>query len=203
MRFLRKRGQISLEFLLVFGVLMVMLLYSVRSVTFTGGTSQQVLTIQTALEEKSVANTIAGAINQVYSQGPGAKVTVYARFTILRSGESLKRAFNLTSPVVEIMLLGENDPLFPADASNSVIAVAVSDQGKEPVISGQNRTGVWAQTFLRYNATSPTRFEVNLTPPNVPPVMRVVVEWNPDRPVSMVYNSTTATLHINVRVNGP
>ncbi|WP_297498271.1 class III signal peptide-containing protein, partial [Thermococcus sp.] len=57
MRFLRKRGQISLEFLLVFGVLMVMLLYSVRSVTFTGGTSQQVLTIQTALEEKSVANT--------------------------------------------------------------------------------------------------------------------------------------------------
>ncbi|WP_297509193.1 class III signal peptide-containing protein [Thermococcus sp.] len=202
MRLLRKRGQISLEFLLVFGILLIMLLYSARSMTFNNTSSREALLMQVAVEEKSTANIIASAIDQVYAQGPGSKVTVYAHFTLLRNGDYLKKAFNLTSPVINIILAGENDPLFPAGASNSIVAVAVSNQGNEPIISGSNRTGVWVQTFLKYNATSHTRFEVNFTPSTLPPVMKVVVEWNPAQPISLVYNSTSSTLHINIRVKG-
>jgi uncharacterized protein (UPF0333 family) len=198
-----RRGQITLEFLLIFGILMIMLLYSARSITFNEATSRQTLLMQAVIEEKSVANTIAGAIDQVYAQGPGAKVTVYTRFSILRNKDYVEKAFNLSSPVVEFMLIGENDSLFPSGAVNSVLAVGVSNSGSQPILEGEARTGDWVLTLFRYNGTSPSRFEVKLQPSQIPPVMTVVVEWNPNKPVSMTYNSTTSTLHINLRVSNP
>ena len=199
---LRRRGQISLEFLFVFTILMIMLLYSARYVTFKNSTSSQALAIQTVIEEKSVANVIGGAIDQVYAQGPGSKVTVYARFSLLRNSEYLKKAFNLTSPVVYIMLIGENSPLFPPGAMNSVIAVGVANNGGTPVLEGADRTGVWVQTFLRYNSTTIPEIVVPLSPSTLPPEVKVVVQWDPNRPVAMFYNSTSSTLEINIRVEG-
>jgi len=200
---LRRRGQISLEFLFVFAILMVMLLYSARYVSFSSSTSAQTLALQTVIEEKSVANVIGGAIDQVYAQGPGSKVTVYARFSLLRNPSYLKNAFNLTNPVVYIMLIGENSSLFPPDASNSVVAVGVANNGSNPVIEGADRTGVWVQTFLKYNSTTRPQIVVPLNPSNIPPVIKVVVQWDPTKPLSMTYNSTSSTLEINLRVNGP
>ncbi|GAB6136314.1 class III signal peptide-containing protein [Thermococcus prieurii] len=200
---LKRRGQISLEFMLVFAIMMVMLMYSVKSVGFNSSSpSSGTLAIQIALEEKSVANVIAGAIDQVYAQGPGSKVTVYAHFNLLRNSKYLKNAFNLTSPQVQLMFLGTKDPLFPTGAENSVVVVAVSNAGSTPVISGSNRTGVWVQTYFLYNSTSKTGFTLSFAPSDVPTTMRVVVEWNPSKPVSMTYDSTSGTLHINIRPGG-
>jgi len=200
---LRRRGQISLEFMLVFAIMLIMLLYSVKSVGFSSSSpSAGTLAIQIALEEKSVANVIAGAVDQVYAQGPGSKVTVYAHFNLLRNSKYLKSAFNLTTPRVQLMFLGTEDPLFPAGAENSVVVVAVSNAGSAPVISGPNRTGVWVQTYFLYNSTSKTGFSLSFAPSDVPTTMRVVVEWNPSEPVSVTYDGASKTLHINIRQGG-
>ncbi|NJE54613.1 class III signal peptide-containing protein [Thermococcus sp. 21S9] len=196
----KRRGQISLEFMLVFSIMLIMLLYSVKNVGFDSNSpSSGTLAIQMALEEKSVANVIAGAIDQVYAQGPGSKVTVYAHFNLLRNSKYITSAFNVTSPQVQLLFLGTNDPLFPAGAENSVVAVAVANSTVGPVLTGSNRTGVWVQTYFLYNATSPTGFVVALNPADVPGTMKVVVEWNPAKPVLMVYNSTSETLYINIK----
>jgi len=191
----KRRGQLSLEFMFVFTLMLIMLLYSVRTVGFDSPASSGTLALQIALEEKSVANVIAGAIDQVYAQGPGSKVTVYARFNLLRNPNYISKAFNLTSPQVLIMLIGTTDPLFPPGAENSVVAVAVfGDYG--PILTGSNRTGVWVQTIYPYDGSS----LVQLEPTEVPSLMKIVVEWNPSEPVSMTYDN--GTLHINVRAGG-
>ncbi|AHL23125.1 class III signal peptide-containing protein [Thermococcus nautili] len=197
---LRRRGQISLEFMLVFSIMLIMLLYSVKNVGFDSSSpSSGTLAIQIALEEKSVANVIAGAIDQVYAQGPGSKVTVYAHFNLLRNSEYLSKAFNLTSPQVQLLFIGTNDPLFPTGAENSVVAVAVANSTVGPVLTGSNRTGVWVQTYFLYNSTTQSKFMVPLNPADVPGTMRIVVEWNPELPVSMAYNATSKTLYINIK----
>jgi len=200
---LKRRGQISLEFMLVFAILMVMLLYSVRYVTFSSDTSSQALALQVAVEEKSVANVIGGAIDQVYAQGPGSRVTVYARFSLLRSGKHLRNAFGIGDPIVYIMLIGNESSMFPDGAVNSVVAVGVAERGSYPVIEGDSRTGVWVPTFLRYNSTTRPELAVPLDPENIPPVIRVVVQWDPEEPVGIEYNETSSTLTINIRVGGP
>ncbi|NJE50084.1 class III signal peptide-containing protein [Thermococcus sp. 9N3] len=197
---LRRRGQISLEFMLVFSIMLIMLLYSVKNVGFDSSSpSSGTLAIQIALEEKSVANVIAGAIDQVYAQGPGSKVTVYAHFNLLRNSEYLSKAFNLTSPQVQLLFIGTRDRLFPIGAENSVIAVAVAESGSKPTLSGPDRTGVWVQTYFLYNSTTQSKFMVPLNPADVPGTMRIVVEWNPELPVSMAYNATSKTLYINIK----
>ncbi|AIU69572.1 hypothetical protein TEU_04020 [Thermococcus eurythermalis] len=199
----RRRGQISLEFMLVFSIMLIMLLYSIKNVGFDESSpSSETLAVQIALEEKSVANVIAGAVDQVYAQGPGSKVTVYAHFNLLRNSKYLKKAFGLTSPQVQLMFLGTEDSLFPVEAENSVIAVAVAESGSDPVISGSTRTGVWVQTYFLYNSTSKPRFLVSLSPNDVPSMMKVVVEWNPSEPVSMAYDRASRTLKINIRPGG-
>ncbi|WP_456420676.1 class III signal peptide-containing protein [Thermococcus sp.] len=198
-----RRGQISLEFMLVFSIMLIMLLYSVKNISFSQDSpSSSALALQLALEEKSAANTIAGAIDQVYAQGPGSKVTTYVHFTLLRNGKYLSRAFNLSSPVVGIMFLGSAHPLFPEGANNSVVVVAVFNNGSTPIIEGKNRTGVWVQTYFPYNSTTTPGFNVSTTPDELPSAMRVVVEWNPDIPVEMTYNSTSKVLYINVHPGG-
>jgi uncharacterized protein (UPF0333 family) len=195
----RRRGQISLEFMLVFAIMLIMLLYSVKNVGFSPESpSARTLTVQMALEEKSVANVIAGAIDQVYAQGPGSKVTVYARFNLLRNSDYISKAFNITSPQVLVMLIGTTDPLFPPGAENSVVAVAVANSTYGPILTGSNRTGVWVQTYFLYNST-PTNFTVSFSPSDVPRTLRVIVEWNPASPVSMTYDSASGTLYINIR----
>ena len=59
------RAQISLEFLFIFGLLTILLLYSVRNVSFSEGSpSVENLRIQIALEEKGLANAISNTISQ-------------------------------------------------------------------------------------------------------------------------------------------
>ena len=197
---LKRRGQISLEFMLVFAIMLIMLLYSVRNVTFSSDSpSNGVLALQIALEEKNIANTIASAIDQVYAQGPGSKVTVYAHFVLLRNSRYISRAFNVSSPEVQILLLGTSDSLFPSTSGGSVVAVAVVGSGNTtPILSGSNRTGVWVKTYFPYSSSSPSSFKVVLNPSSIPDTMRIVVEWNPNVPVSMSYNSTDGTLYINI-----
>ncbi len=94
-----RRGQISLEFLFVFGLLMILLLYSIRNVSFSEGSpSAENLKIQVALEEKGLANAISNTISQVYAQGPGSKATASFRFTYLKNEEYVKRASGLRNP---------------------------------------------------------------------------------------------------------
>ncbi|WP_297548942.1 class III signal peptide-containing protein [Thermococcus sp.] len=200
---LKRRGQISLEFMLVFAIMLIMLLYSVRNVTFSSDSpSNGALAVQIALEEKSTANTIAGLIDQVYAQGPGSKATAYVKFALLRNEGYLKRAFNLSNPVVSIMFLGSSHPLFPPNATNSVVAVAVFNNGSAPLLVGSNRTGVWVPTYFPYNSTVDPGFNVTIAPTLLPSSLKVVVEWNPDLPVGITYNSTSQEVYINIHPGG-
>ena len=60
----KRRAQISLEFLFIFGVFMIMLVYSLQVVTFAKNSpSVDALRIQVALEEKGLANALSSAVS--------------------------------------------------------------------------------------------------------------------------------------------
>ncbi|WP_457741969.1 class III signal peptide-containing protein [Thermococcus sp.] len=205
----KKRGQISLEFMLVFGIMLLMLVYSINNASFKGGSSSaQTLQLQVLLEEKGIANVIAGAIDQVYSQGPGSKVTVYAHFDLLRDEYYLKKAFGYSLPVVNITLLGNGSPLLPAGSTGGVILVGVNQINATPVVAGTNKTAVEVGTFYPYNGTSLSLAfypaEVPNTPhiSDIPPTMKIIVQWNPDQAPSLTFNSTTGALYININPGG-
>ncbi|KUH34051.1 hypothetical protein APY94_03505 [Thermococcus celericrescens] len=97
------RAQISLEFLFIFGLLTILLIYSVRNVSFSEGSpSIENLRIQIALEEKSLANAISNTISQVYAQGPGSKATTYVKLTYLKNIGYVERASGVKNPAVFI-----------------------------------------------------------------------------------------------------
>lgn len=177
---LARRGQISLEFMLVFGIMLILMLYSVNNVTFrNGSTATETLGVQILLEGKNLANSIAGSVAQVYSQGPGSKVTTYTSVTYLAEPEYLKKAFNSTK--VNIGL------------SNDEVRVWV---GTQMITQGADKNT--ATTSAPYTPSSVVlSFPQGLPAKNV----KIVVEWNPDRAEGMSSKVSNDYLEIDININ--
>lgn len=217
--FMKRRGQISLEFMLVFGILMVLMLYSVNNVTFApGSTSIENLRIQISLEEKNLANSISNAISQVYAQGPGSKTTAYVRLVYLRNPEYMERTFNVVSPRILITY----GPF--GNIGNGTFVTVVNGTGSTYVtLSGGDKTMFWSrslydanlisnssvwridgstsgtQASLNMEGTPATVYGILLTPGNsLPAEIKIVVEWNPNLPDSWNYNTTSGEIRINI-----
>ncbi len=121
-----KKGQISLEFMMVFAIMLILLLYSVRNVTFSNGSpSTENLRISVSLEEKNLANAISNTISQVYSQGPGAKATAYVKLTFLRDPQMLSKALEVSDPVIFITYGYNPDYIFDNDKTGNGTYVTV------------------------------------------------------------------------------
>lgn len=206
-----KRGQVSLEFMLIFGIMLILLLYSVNNVTFReGSTSTETLRIQVSLEEKNLANAISNTISQVYAQGPGAKSTTYVRLTYLRDAGLLEKALNLESPRIFITYGNYSN-----DGNGTY--VTVTGTGFNIVLSGGDKNIFWSramyQAVLYDNSSiwSPigditigadTIYGLEIDPNDLPVTLKIVVEWNPDNPNSWTFDSTKGELRININPGG-
>jgi len=206
-----KKGQVSLEFLLVFGVILILLLYSVRNVTFNEGSpSTETLRIQVSLEEKNLANAISTTISQVYSQGPGAKATSFVRLTYLRDPQMITKALEVTDP--KIFITYGN---YTSEGNGTY--VTITGTGVLPVLSGGDKNVFWSRSMYQkvlYTSQpvwSPvgsasfgpiTVYGVEIRPEDLPPALKIVVEWNPDSPESWNFDSGRGELRINIKPGG-
>ncbi|NJE45866.1 class III signal peptide-containing protein [Thermococcus sp. GR7] len=203
-----KRGQVSLEFMLIFGIMLILLLYSVNNVTFReGSTSTETLRIQVSLEEKNLANAISNTISQVYAQGPGAKSTTYVRLTYLRDAGLLEKALNLESPRIFITYGNYSN-----DGNGTY--VTVTGTGFNLVLSGGDKNIFWSRSMYQavlYDNPSiwsplgsitigaDTIYGLEIDPNDLPATLKIVVEWNPDNPNSWMFDSTKGELRINIK----
>ncbi|WP_232461757.1 hypothetical protein [Thermococcus pacificus] len=158
--------------------MLVLMLYSVNSITFQqGSTSAETLNMQILLEEKNLANTIAGTVAQVYAQGPGAKSTTYAKVTYLAEPDYLQKTFGSTSVTIK-------------GSGNSVMVWV----GSNSVTSGDNKNTVTTEVPYSFK-------EASLPFPNGLPSksVRIVVEWNPDKAEG--WSSKTVDGYLEIRIN--
>jgi uncharacterized protein (UPF0333 family) len=206
-----RRGQVSLEFLFVFAIMLILLVYSVQNTTFSRGSSSvETLKIQVALESKNVANVISTTISQVYSQGPGAKATSYIHLNYLRDPGMLEKATEVKNP--EIFITYGN---YGGKGNGTYISVVGT--GYQIYLTGPNKNTFWSRSLYQKilydkpNAWSPsssitvnstTVYGLKIDPLELPAVLKVVVEWNPDRPDLWVFNSTSGELRININPGG-
>ncbi|QDA30677.1 class III signal peptide-containing protein [Thermococcus indicus] len=208
MRNKKVRGQVTLEFLFIFGLLTILLLYSVRNTSFSEGSpSVENLRIQVALEEKSLANAIANTISQVYAQGLGSKATTYVKVTYLNKESYLSRAYGYEQPIVKIFMINASDRNNPSGISAGIL-VSVTENREGPAVSGDDKNAFFTPMLYNYtgNAIKVKFFseEDTRTPKisDIPSDLRIVVEWNPDEPADMEYNETSGTLWININPGG-
>ncbi|ASJ10379.1 hypothetical protein A3L12_03220 [Thermococcus sp. P6] len=208
---LRKRGQVSLEFMLVFGLMLILLLYSVNNVTFKeGSASTENLRIQISLEEKNLANVISNTVSQVYSQGPGSKSTAYVRLTYLRDRDMLLKGLGVEDPKVFVTYGNYTD-------SGNGTYVTVTGKDSTPVLSGGDKNVFWSRAlygavlYNRSDVWSPRGsltiggvriYGLELDPADVPAILRVVVEWNPDKPDLWTFDQERGELRININPGG-
>lgn len=210
---MRKKGQVSLEFMFVFALMLVLLVYSVRNTTFDQGTvSVDNLRVQIALEEKNLANAISNTINQVYSQGPGSKATTYVKLSYLRYPAYLEKAWGVQSPRIFITY-GQ----LSGGSSDNGTYVTVSGTGFNPILSGGDKNVLWSRSMYQailYNnqsvwspagsisIDSSTVYGLEIDPANLPVTLKIVVEWNPDNPDSWTFDSKKGELRININPGG-
>ncbi|NJE30390.1 class III signal peptide-containing protein [Thermococcus sp. 18S1] len=179
-----RRGQVSLEFMLVFGIMLILLLYSVNSITFQqGSTSTETLKMQVLLEEKSLANAIAGTIAQVYAQGPGAKSTTYVKVTYLAEPDYLQKAFGST----KVTMGGTQDS----------VLIWVGDSS---VTSGANKNTVSTEVPYSLANFDDLSFSDGLPSKSI----RIVVTWDPgeDEGWSTKTSGNYLEITINIRPGG-
>ncbi|NPA48190.1 MAG: hypothetical protein GXO14_06065 [Thermococci archaeon] len=211
-----RRAQISLEFMLIIALGMILLLYSVNSVTFKSGTSgQTTLQINVGLEEKSLASAISSTISQVYAQGPGAKATTYVHLIYLRNAKYLERALGTASTPEVLITYGE----YLGKGNGTMVCVGIPNSTL--IINQTNRTVFWSYSLyqkslydnqsiwspqgsltLRYTNTSPefTVYGIALKPSDLPGNLKVVVTWDPGE--GNVWSYTNGTLSININPGG-
>ena len=211
-----KKGQISLEFLFIFAILLILLAYSVKNTTFQQGSqSIETLRVQIALEEKELANTISGAISQAYSQGPGSKTTVYVKLVYLRKPYYLEKVWGVADPMI-FVTYGQH-----LNDGNGTYVMILNGTGTTKVIlTGGNKNTFWTRALYQrdllgnstvwggssasvdFGTGVTTVYGLRLDPSTIPQVLKVVVEWNPDLPNSWVFNSTAGELMININPGG-
>jgi len=197
--------------MLIFGMMLILLLYSVNNITFReGSTSTETLRIQISLEEKNLANAISNTISQVYAQGPGAKSTTYVRLTYLRDPEMLRKGLGVENATLFITYGN-----YSSDGNGTY--VTVTGTNVTAVLSGGDKNVFWSrsmyQKILYTNSSiwspsgsfafgSTTVYGLEVDPDSLPATLTVVVEWNPDNPDSWLFNSTTGELRININPGG-
>ncbi|WP_456367036.1 class III signal peptide-containing protein [Thermococcus sp.] len=209
-----RRGQSSLEFMFVFGIMLILLVYSFNNTTFRQGSpSQGTLSMQIALEEKNLASSISNAIDQAYAQGPGSKSTLRVRLTYLRQPYYLEKGLGVTDPRIFITYGPYND------ANGTYVTVINGTGVTNAVLSGGGKTVFWAESFyqkdllgnssvwgasatLNINGTAYTLYGLVLPPKGLPPVLTVVVEWNPDLPDRWLFNQSSGEIRININPGG-
>ncbi len=203
-----RRGQVSLEFMLVFAILVVMLVYSINNISFSNNSaSQQTLIIQISLEEKNFANIISNTISQVYAQGPGSKATAYVKLTYLKDAGMLRKAYGLNSPYifvtydrgVNITVINSTTPVLNFNGPDKNVFWSPS---LYPAVL-YNNSNIWDATFgssILINGT--TVYGLRIPPSDLNSTMRVIVEWNPDSGEIWSFNSTVGYLYININPGG-
>ena len=219
-----RRGQITLEFLFIFGLLTILMLYSVRNTSFTEGyPSVENLKIQVALEEKSLANAISNTISQVYAQGPGSKATTYVKLTYLRNRAYLQKASGLNDPVVFITY-GPSD-----NGNGTYVGLIEKDANTVLYAQGENKNVVWSgglfnrdlstetactsggTVVMVWNPSAKVTIDVgvprvfngmSIDPGDLNPTIKIVVEWNPEECNAWFYNTTAKELRININPGG-
>jgi uncharacterized protein (UPF0333 family) len=214
-----RRGQISLEFMFVFAVILILLTYSVNNVTFkNGATSAETLQVQISLEEKNLANVVSNTITQVYSQGPGSKATSYVRLVYLRDPTYLQKALKVSNPQLFVTYgtLGSQ--------GNGTYVMVINGSGTTNVeLTGGNKNAFWSRGLYNsntlinssawtsdsgttatiiINGTSTTVYGLVLPTQGLPGELKVVVEWNPDKPESWLFNGTAGEIRVNINPGG-
>ena len=210
---LLRRGQVTLEFLFIFSLLTILLLYSINATTFRQGSpSVENLRMQVAVEEKGLASAISNTISQVYAQGPGSKATSYVSLVYLRNEDYLKKAWGVSDPKIFITY----GPY--ASDGNGTYVVVVNGSGTTNIfLQGDNKNTFWSRSMypavLLYDKLvwspresikvgSTTVYGLKIGPEDLPSSLRIVVEWNPDNPDSWTYDSAKGELRININVGG-
>ncbi len=214
-----RRGQISLEFMFVFAVILILLTYSVNNVTFkNGATSAETLQVQISLEEKNLANVVSNTVTQVYSQGPGSKATSYVRLVYLRDPTYLQKALKVSNPQI-FVTYGTLDA-----QGNGTYVMVINGSGTTNVeLTGGNKNAFWSRalynsntlvnssvwtsdsgttTTITINGTSKTVYGLVIPTQGLPGELKVVVEWNPDKPESWLFNGTAGEIMININPGG-
>jgi len=211
----KRRAQISLEFLFIFGVFMIMLVYSLQVVTFAKNSpSVDALRIQVALEEKGLANALSSAVSQVYAQGPGSKTTCYVKVFYLRSPGYLEKAWGVKEPRVLVTYgsLGNGYGTYVAvlnGTGDNVLILGGGDKNVlwSPALYHRNlldNGSVWGYSgvSVTINGTNRLIYGLVVSPSRLPHVIRIVVEWNPDENETWEFNETTGEIRININPGG-
>ncbi|AFK22822.1 class III signal peptide-containing protein [Pyrococcus sp. ST04] len=204
-----RKGQISLEFMFLFMIFVLMLVYSLKLTSFSSSPSQDVLAAQIGVEAKGLASSISNAISQVYAQGPGAKVTTYYRLTYLRDPNYIEKAFFINNPIIcisyrngtYVMLLNGTEPIsvnFEGVNKNAFFAMSLYRR------DFLTNTTVFPDQILNVNfgGTFVNLACVKLSPANLPKMLKIVVEWNPEIENIWQYNSTSQEIVININPGG-
>ncbi|ADT84997.1 class III signal peptide-containing protein [Thermococcus barophilus] len=202
-----KKAQISLEFMLIFGILLILLAYSINNITFSQKSqSNELLRVQVSLEAKSLANSISNTISQVYAQGPGSKATSYITLRYLRDENYLKKSFNLSgSPEIFITYLNGTYVGIVDTANNSLVT------------SGAGKNTFWSQSLYRTDLTGSAGFTPSGTaiyngnivngilianPAQLPTTLVIIVEWIPGNGNTWVLDMTAGELRITIDPGG-
>lgn len=198
-----EKAQISLEFALIFGIMLILLAYSINNITFTQNSQAAgALRVQISLEAKNLANSISNTISQVYAQGPGSKATTYVTLRYLNDANYLEKAFNLSgSPQLFITYLN-GAYVGIVDSANSILET-----------SGVSKNAFWAQSLYKADLTLNGTFVpsgsviCNGTTLNgvlinnldqMPSNIVIVVEWIPGNGNTWTFNLTNGELRINI-----
>jgi uncharacterized protein (UPF0333 family) len=175
-----RRGQVSLEFMFIFAIIAILLVYSINNTTFKqGSASVDTMAVQVALEGKHVVNAISGTISQVYSQGPGSKATSYVSVSYLSDRDMLLKTFNSSN--ITIIHTGSN------------VSITI---GNKAITTGDKKNTFTTTTL--YN----TPHNNSISIPKFPRTLKIVVQWNPDMNESWSFDSTKGELDININPGG-
>ena len=202
-----RRAQISLEFILIFGIMLILLAYSINNVTFSQESqSNELLRVQVSLEAKGFSNSISNTISQVYAQGPGSKATTHVTLRYLTDEDYLKKSFNLSG----------NPEIFITYLNGTYVGI-IDTTNTTLVTSGTAKNTFWSQSLYRTNLMGSTGFTPHGTatysgstvngllisnPSQLPTNLVIVVEWIPGNGNTWKLDMTTGELRINIDPGG-